>query len=386
MLEFISLFDTRTTIFLVAIAFFIQASAIGAQVILIREYKGVGTALLGNLSIALGFFLNLFQGVAPDWISVVLSNFLLLQGPNLFQIAFSRFLGQPYSKKVIAILSVVIVAILIYFTYISANLSARIIGASFCIGTSIFIAVHRLWTARKETYKFGIWLTIIPLTVYGMFLYIRVIATFISTPESNFSNTPFQTFTYLLLFLISFLWTIGFILMVSQRLQNDLTELANTDTLTRIPNRHATNNFIEKEYARVLRKGGRFSILLIDLDNFKQHNDKYGHAIGDQALITTAKILASAVRKQDIAGRWGGEEFLMILPDTSIQEAENLAERLRKSIKMATFKNAPPSLQLTISVGVASSDERESIDDILKKADDALYIAKSTKNSVSVAI
>ena len=174
--------------------------------------------------------------------------------------------------------------------------------------------------------------------------------------------------------------------MVSQRFQNYLTELANTDTLTRIPNRNATNNFIEKEYARVLRKGGRFSILLIELDNFKQHNDKYGHAIGDQVLITTAKILASAVRKQDIAGRWGGEEFLMILPDTSIKEAENLAERLRKSIKMRTFKNAHPSLQLTISVGVASSDDRESIDDILKKADDALYVAKSTKNSVSVAI
>lgn len=79
MLDFLSLFDSRTTVLLVAIAFFIQANAIGAQAFLIRTYPGVGTALFGNLSIALGFFLNTLQGTLPDWISVVLSNFLLLQ-------------------------------------------------------------------------------------------------------------------------------------------------------------------------------------------------------------------------------------------------------------------------------------------------------------------
>ena len=117
MLEFISLFDTRTTIFLVSIAFFIQASAIGFQAISIREYKGVGTALLGNFSIALGFFLNIFQGTLPNAVSIVVSNFLLLQGPVLFYIAFSRFLGDRYNKTIIVILSLVVLAITIYFTY-----------------------------------------------------------------------------------------------------------------------------------------------------------------------------------------------------------------------------------------------------------------------------
>ena len=385
MLDFLSLFDTRTTIFLVAIAFFIQANAIGMQAFLIKTYKGVGTALLGNLSLAIGFFLNLFQGILPDWVSIVLANFLLLQGPNLFQIAFSRFLGQSYSKKIILGFTLATLGILIYFTYYSYNTAARIIGVSFLVGTSIFIAVHKLWKARGEPYKFSIWLTIIPLSLYGLFLYIRIIGTITNPPESTFSNTPFQTVTFLLLFVISFLWTLGFILMVSQRLQNDLWELANTDTLTRIPNRHATHNFLEKEFARIKRKGGEFSVLLIDVDNFKQLNDSYGHAVGDQALIRTAKIFATAVRKQDIAGRWGGEEFLLILPATPVMDAQSLAERLRSNISTIKIDDIKTSVQLTISIGVGSSKGCTTIDEILKKADDALYVAKATKNAVITA-
>lgn len=386
MLDFLSHFDTRTTIFLVAIAFFIQANAIGAQAFLIRTYKGVGTALLGNLSIAIGFFLNTLQGTLPDWISVVLSNFLLLQGPNLFQIAFSRFLGQSYSKKNIFGLSVATLAVLIYFTFKFYDVGARIIGASFFIGTSIFIAVSKLWSARNKPYKFSIWLTMIPLAVYGLFLYIRIPATIINPPESNFSNTPFQTATYLILFVISFLWTLGFILMVSQRLQADLTDLATTDALTRIPNRHATQLFFEKELSRIERYGGEFSILLIDLDNFKEINDTYGHAMGDSALVKSAGIFQSVVRKQDIVGRWGGEEFLMILPSTSMENAHILAERLRLQIAETTFNNKEKKiLHLTISIGIAHSNLANSVDAILKKADDALYVAKATKNAVAKA-
>lgn len=379
MQDLLSLFDARTSAFLVAFAFFLQANAIGAQAYLIRTYKGVGTALLGNLSIAIGFFLNMLQGILPDWVSIVLANFLLLQGPNLFQIAFSRFLGQTYSKKIIVALSLVTLAILIYFTHYSYNTAARIIGVSFCIGTSIFIAVYKLWKARKEPYRFSIWLTIVPLSVYGLFLYVRIFGTIANPPETSFSNTPFQTLTFLLLFVISFLWTLGFILMVSQRLQTDLWDLANTDALTRLPNRLAAQNFLEREYARKLRKGDEFSILMIDIDNFKQLNDTHGHAIGDQALIATASLFSSAIRKQDIAGRWGGEEFLVILPETSLQDARALAERLRSESSAVELKK---HLKITLSIGVSSSQDCDSTDEILKKADDALYVAKETRNTV----
>lgn len=385
MLEFISLFDTRTTIFLVSIAFFIQASAIGFQAVSIREYKGVSTVLLGNFSLALGFFLNIFQGSLPDVITIVISNLLLLQGPNLFYIAFSRFLGDRFDKKIIIVLSLAILAITTYYTYVSYDTGARIIGTSICTGTSILVAAHKLWKTRKQTYRLGVWLTLLPLTVYGLFLYVRAIATIYAPPESAFSNTPVQTTTYLLLFVISFLWTIGFILMVSLRLQSDLRELATIDTLTRIPNRHATQTFFEREISRVQRHGGKFSILLIDIDNFKQINDKYGHALGDLALIKVAKIFDTSIRKQDIVGRWGGEEFLMILPDTPLQKARVIAERLRDMVSKTEIGEKDIDVNITISTGVASTSTTDTLVSILKKADDALYVAKATKNAVVAA-
>jgi len=385
MLEFISFFDTRTTIFLVSIAFFIQASAIGFQAVSIREYKGVGIALLGNFSLALGFFLNLFQGILPNIISIVFSNFLLLQGPNLFYIAFSLFFGDRYSKMIIAILSLAVLAITTHYTYVSFDTGARIIGVSICTGTSILVAAQKLWKARKQPYKLGVWLTLIPLTIYGIFLYTRAIATVFSPPESAFSNTPIQNLTYLFMFVISFLWSMGFILMVSQRLQCDLRTLATIDTLTRIPNRHATNAFFEKELSRVQRHGGELSILMIDIDNFKQINDTYGHALGDFALIETANIFHAAIRRQDIVGRWGGEEFLMILPDTPLQNAQQLAERLRSMVSKTEIGDGKTTAKITISAGVASTTGSDTLVSVLKKADDALYAAKATKNAVIVA-
>lgn len=207
----------------------------------------------------------------------------------------------------------------------------------------------------------------------------------LNLPTGVFSKIPVESASYILLFIISSLWTIGFILMISQRLQADLTELATFDTITRIPNRHTTQIFFEKELSRAERYGGEFSILLIDLDNFKLVNDKHGHAIGDIALLKTVQIFQSAIRKEDIVGRWGSEEFLVILPNTPIENAHILAERIRNDISSANFKITPIYVKLTVSVGIASSKHANTMDDLLKKAYDAMYSAKAIKDTVVLA-
>jgi len=381
-MDILATFDSRTSALLVAIAFFIQASAIGAQAFLIREYKGVGTALLGNLSMAIGFTLLLFRGSLSDFLTIIVANTLTILGPGLYSIATSRFLGQKYNLPFIVVFIALNAIVLLYFTYIHENVGVRILVVSTSAALLTFYVVNRFWKARHEPYHFGMVLAVIPFTIYGLFLGVRAVVTIFSPPTQLFSNTPVESATYLLLFIISFLWTIGFILMVSQRLQIDLTELATIDSLTRIPNRHATQVFFEKELARSQRHKTEFAILLIDLDNFKQVNDKYGHAMGDYVLITAAQFFLSTLRKQDIAGRWGGEEFLIILPDTSVGNAKILAERLRKEISSIEFNFSNFSIKLTISVGIASSSESGSIDVIFKKADDALYVAKATKDAI----
>jgi diguanylate cyclase (GGDEF)-like protein len=175
----------------------------------------------------------------------------------------------------------------------------------------------------------------------------------------------------------------GFILMVSQRLRNDLMEVATIDVLTRIPNRRATQAFLEKELSRAQRNQSEFSVLLIDIDNFKQVNDRWGHAAGDNVLVKTASIFQSIIRKHDWAGRWGGEEFLIILPGPC--DGTLLAERVRREIANSKYSYGAASFGITVSIGVVCAKQPEQIDQILKEADEALYAAKLTKNTVNVA-
>jgi predicted signal transduction protein with EAL and GGDEF domain len=142
--------------------------------------------------------------------------------------------------------------------------------------------------------------------VHVTFLIVRTISLALHPPADPASLTRVQSATYLLSFALSFFWSMGFILMVSQRLRNDLMEVATMDMLTRISNRRATQVFLEKELSRAQRNQGEFTVLLIDIDNFKQVNDRWGNAVGDEVLFRTAQIFQSMIRKQDLVGRWGG--------------------------------------------------------------------------------
>jgi len=379
-------FDVRTVALFVALTFFVQAAAIGVQAYLTRElrqYRGVSAALLANLCVAVGLVLRLFIGQLPDLITTILSSLLILSGPGLFYVALAQFTGQTYSKASVIIVIGLVLSFLIYFTYQEDNAALRMVTLSLGAAILIFILIYQLWQTRKTGLRFSADLMLISFFVYGVFMLGRTISIALYPPEDSFSNTPIQSATYLLLFVISFFWSTGFILMVSQRLRNDLIEFATIDVLTRIPNRRATQGFLEKELSRAQRTQGEFSVLLIDIDNFKQVNDRRGHAVGDDVLVKTASLFQSMLRKQDWAGRWGGEEFLIVVPGRCDTQA--LAERVRREIANAQYSHGTAAFGITISIGAACATQHEPIDQILKRADQALYTAKKTKNAVCVA-
>ena len=380
-------FDVRTVALFVAMTFFVQATAIGAQAFLIRDlrqYRGVQAALIANLCVAVGLMLRLFVGRLPDFVTTILASVLILTGPGLFYIALGQFTGLTYSKTLVIGVITFVLLFLLYFTYWGNSVGLRMIPLSLGGAMMVFILIYQLWRTRNTSLRFSADLMLISFLIYGIFLVARTISIALDPPQDVFSNTPIQSATYLLLFAISFFWSTGFILMVSQRLRNDLMEMATIDVLTRIPNRRATQAFLEKELSRAQRNDSEFSVLLIDIDNFKQVNDRWGHAVGDHVLVKTASIFQSMIRKQDWVGRWGGEEFLMILPGDC--DAEVLAERVRREIANSKYSRGASSFGITISVGVACVNQSDQIDQILKNADQALYQAKLTKNTVTKAI
>lgn len=157
---------------------------------------------------------------------------------------------------------------------------------------------------------------------------------------------------------------------------------AYTDMLTGL---HSRRYF----YIRVSNKNIKppFSLLLIDIDNFKSINDTYGHVVGDFVLRQFADILRSKARKDDIIARWGGDEFVMALPETNIDEAFNIADAIRKAVEGYCFCCEGVTCSITVSIGIASIDERANIDDIEQffvTADKALYKAKENKNYITV--
>ncbi len=170
-----------------------------------------------------------------------------------------------------------------------------------------------------------------------------------------------------------------------ENLQN-LAKLANFDTLTLVYNRRKTFQILNDELDRAKRYKRPLSVLMIDIDNFKKLNDNYGHQFGDRILKEFANLLKSIVRKTDIVGRTGGEEFLVILPETDLEGAKKVAEKIREAVE----KNFKGCCSIDITVSIGATQVREpicSIDNILYEADMAMYKAKREgKNRVEVYI
>ena len=163
-------------------------------------------------------------------------------------------------------------------------------------------------------------------------------------------------------------------------LQDSLKELANTDSLTKLCNRRCMFEILTREKDRSLRTGKPLSLAMIDIDHFKKVNDTYGHSLGDKVLIEFANQLELSLRPYDQAARFGGEEFAMILPETSLEQAAQISERVRKEVSELSFADELKDMRLTISIGVAPfpSPDIDTLDDLIREADHALYRAKET--------
>jgi len=178
---------------------------------------------------------------------------------------------------------------------------------------------------------------------------------------------------------------------------SDITEIHNlketlkkdaiTDALTSLYNRRHFNSIVEKEYKRSIRQNIKMSIIMFDIDHFKKINDTYGHSVGDMILVESSKVYQSKIREEDSVFRIGGEEFTIVLPHTNTSEAVALSERIRVSIENKVFETEQKDkVSITISFGVSGLvDTDEKFEDILLRADTALYEAKKSGRNKVIA-
>lgn len=159
-----------------------------------------------------------------------------------------------------------------------------------------------------------------------------------------------------------------------RKLDEKLIRAATTDKLTESFNRRKFESLLSSEIERANRYFIPLSLCMFDIDHFKMVNDIYGHQTGDHVSKTLATVARNTVRKVDSLGRWGGEEFIVLLPETALEGAKELAEKIRKSVEEHPFEGIRT---LTCSFGVTQFKDRESIDSFIKRADDPLYSAKN---------
>ena len=176
------------------------------------------------------------------------------------------------------------------------------------------------------------------------------------------------------------------LIMDLREMNEKLDTLSKTDTLTQLSNRRDILTHLEAEKNRFERSGMTFSLIIADIDHFKKFNDTFGHETGDSILKEVSDLLRKNTRPEDIVARWGGEEFLILLPNTKLKGAETLALKLKDTINQRSFSIGDATHTVTLSYGVNAYQGHESIDECIKKADECMYAAKNQgRNQVVVS-
>ncbi|MDX2004978.1 MAG: GGDEF domain-containing protein [Meiothermus sp.] len=235
----------------------------------------------------------------------------------------------------------------------------------------LFVVSHFVFESRQATR--------VSLLMFGVFLLAGTLA-LIQQPASVFLgqlNTLIQLYASLLTYLL----VTRLLLALKERSAllhleaNRFFHLAHTDALTDTANRRSMIVAIEATLGRSRATGQPVSLILLDLDRFKQINDRYGHEVGDQVLVRVATQLKGHLRKTDLVGRWGGEEFVLLLPETPLEEAVRLAERLKAKLAEPSVDGLPDT---SASFGVAQAVVEDDCDELVSRADRAMYLSKQS--------
>ena len=369
------LLDFKTLSLMIVISSFLYAVTIAFFALQANQYKGINLYMRGAICAAIGFLAGAFVAVFPGLSALrfVGGSFLML-ACYFYCLGIARFLDFNFSSRGLSSFLALGLAAFAYFTYSNTgNGTAKILTVFFYAIVFYSIACSLLWQRRHENFAMSLYAVLLSLILIILIFIVTSYIVIVLRIGSLAEHNPTNTGLLMGVFISGYLRNVGFIMMVSHRLYQDLRDAALQDFLTKIYNRRATQQFLDQQFKQFQNHQNDCSIILLDIDYFKLVNDNHGHEAGDKILQTIARILKANLRKTDILGRWGGEEFLIILPGTHLSDAISVAEKLRSEVAKEEFEG----IFCTISLGVKMFDKHNrNIDEALKCTDAALYRAK----------
>ena len=352
-----------------------------------RDYMGFELISGGIGALVLGFLFLIAQSYFSDTWLILVSNVLLAIGTVCFYLGLKLFCLEEkgLGPFLWGVVSVGFVGFL-YFLYIHPSFDGRLVMVQSGHFLMNLTMVRLLLSDLSVSWRTPRIVTACVIALDGIYAIFAVLWVLIESPELNFLE-PANVLGFFFLNMILLVTGVAFglIWMVSMRYKERLLMMAMHDPLTNVLNRRGIEVMLEQEAAKVERERMMMSAMILDIDHFKNINDSYGHSVGDWVLAGLANEVQKFLRKYDIFGRIGGEEFIILLPDTTLDQAVMIAERLRVHVEGFVFAMDELRIMITVSVGVSDHfPQNAKLDSLIPFADRALFQAKQAgRNQVA---
>ena len=346
--------------------------------------RGLGCWALAPLVCMSATLVYGLEGLWPTWLVSLLGNGLIFLGVALFYFGSRQFHNEPLHWRGWALTTALTLGAIGWFALVQPDYRLRV--TFFTLHMVALLSAHVRLLLRGGT-GFATRFTATVLTLQAAVLVARALGSWwLDAPDTaRFAPTGLHAF-YLSAYTFTLLLVaIGVLLMASERLRAEFEHLARHDGLTGALTRRALLEGGERELQRWQRYGRPLSLLLLDIDHFKQINDRHGHLAGDRVLADAVAQMRGVLRRVDLLGRYGGEEFVALLPETGVAAALAVAERMRAALAAQPAIEGRPACTASIGVTTVAAGDA-GLDALLARADAALYRAKRAgRNRVEVA-